>query len=105
MLHNTFAGTIKISHLGTFLYEGTERDWEILGNTEQENIAFTSKNGRLVEIKITSINGILGKLPNGEDRYEVGCGKNLEEALDKARFGAIFRYAKLSLEARGWKKQ
>ena len=103
MLHRTFAGTFDIIHLGTFLYEGWERDWSIAGKSDEENEEFTRKHGTLFEVKLYS--PILGQFPDGTARWVCGHGKSLEEALDRARFQAIFEYTKQTLEAHGWKKQ
>lgn len=103
MSHNTFSGTFDIVHLGTFLYEGWERDWNILGKTDEENAEFTRQHGRLFEVKLYS--DLLGKFPDGTPRWVCGPGASLQEALDRARFQAIFQYARMTLEAHGWKKQ
>lgn len=101
-VHNTFSGTFDIVHLGTFLYEGHERNWSAVGYTDEENAELNRKLGRLFEVKLYS--SLLGSFPNGKPRYVTGAGKSLEEALDKARFQAIFAYARMTLENFGWKK-
>lgn len=99
MLHNTFSGTFDIVHLGTFLYEGWERDWIILGKTPEENAEFNRLHGRLFEVRLYS--PILGVFPNGKPAWVSGPGASLEEALDGARFQAIFVYARKTIEERG----
>lgn len=88
--YQTFSGTFDIVYLGTFLYDGVERDWNIIGYTPEQSAEFTRKHGRLIEVRLYS--SILGKFPNGNDAYVVGAAETLEKALDKARFHAIIAW-------------
>lgn len=97
MIHNRFFGTLDIVHIGTCLYEGWERDWNVLGKTDEENVEFTRIQGRLFEVKLYSESF-------GAPKYVVAPGKSLEDALDRARFTAIFQYAVKALESNGWRR-
>ena len=46
MIYRNFEGKIEDKNLGVIEYKGIERDWNVLGNTPEENRAL----GRVVEV-------------------------------------------------------
>lgn len=85
MIHQTFLGSIRVLGFDIF-YEGHERDWEVIGFEEWQN----KQLGPLVEI--WAITPFLDSFPDGSERYEIGTGKTLEEAIIRLREHVAFAY-------------
>ena len=76
-IYRTFCGTLQ-TPLGELKYEGVERDWNVAGNTPEQNKAL----GRVYELKLAKPTPIIAWA-----KTEQRARRNLLKILDLYIFG------------------